>query len=149
MSGGVKNYPLLQAFISETERCYLPAPITPKVTTRDITLLGCDIAADTHVLQFIGLPHFDEQRYANALTFNPERWLQSDSARANAYGGGTHLCLGMGVSRVLLPLTLALIVRDHNLTATRPPQNVILDPDCDCSPTTTHFPVNLSASSTH
>lgn len=145
MSSGVKNFPVLQAFIHETERCYLPAPITPKTTTRDITLLGYDIPANTQVLQFIGLPHFDSNRYDNPMTFAPERWLDTGSQRTNAYGGGSHLCLGMGVSRVLLPLTLALLVRNHTVTPLAAPDNVLLEPDIDCSPTTTHFPVKLSA----
>lgn len=144
MSAGVKNFPLLQAFIAETERCYLAAPITPKVTTKDISLLGYDIAAGTHVLQLMGLPHFDNSRYPNALEFDPARWLKPDSIRANTYGGGTHLCLGMGVSRVLLPLTLALIVRDHELSAATEPLNVPLDPDIGFSPTTTQFPISLA-----
>ena len=147
LSGGVKNYPLLQAFILEAERCYLAAPITPKITTQDITLGGFDIAADTHVLQFIGLPHFDNQRYEDALRFNPDRWLLPNSQRANAYGGGTHLCLGMGVSRVLLPLTLAVMVRNHELTDAAQPKNVLLRPEVSCSPTTTLFPVTLTGRS--
>jgi len=143
MSSGVKNYPLLQAFIQETERCYLPAPVTPKITTRDIILLGYDIPANTHVLQLIGLPHFDNTRFTNALTFDPERWLSAGRERANAYGGGSHLCLGMGVSRVLLPLTLAVFMRNHSFELTTAPENVVLQPDIECSPTTTHFPITL------
>lgn len=143
LSSGIKNYPAMQAFIQETERCYLPAPITPKVTTQAVNVLGYDIPADTHVLQLIGLPHFDEARFTNALTFDPERWLQGGRDRANAYGGGSHLCLGMGVSRVLLPLTLAVFVRNHGFTATTEPANVLLAPNVNCSPTTTHFPISL------
>ncbi len=144
MSSGVKNYPLLQAFIQETERCYLPAPVTPKITTMDTNLLGYDIPKNTHVLQLIGLPHFDNKRFDNALTFDPDRWLSAGRERANAYGGGSHLCLGMGVSRVLLPLTLAVFVQNHSFDVTTAPENVVLQPGTDCSPTTTYFPISLT-----
>lgn len=139
MKTGLKQLPLLQATVAETERCFLPAPVVSKITSCDVDLLGYHIPADTPVLQLIGLAHFDDQQYSAPLEFQPERWLAPDVRRANAYGGGTHLCLGMGVSRVLLPLTLALLVRDHELQFTAPPANVPLTRELNYSPTTTYL----------
>lgn len=145
---GLKPFPRLQATIFETERCFLPAPIVPKTTTRDLDVLGYKVAAGTQVQQMIGMAHFDETRYPDAGAFKPQRWLDGNSVRANAYGGGSHLCLGMGVSRVLLPLTLALLVKSQSLNAGSTldePQSVLVRPDIDYSPMATRMNVTLDA----
>jgi len=149
LRSGLKRFPKLQATVFETERCFLPAPIVPKTTTRDVDVMGYQIAAGTQVQQMIGMSHFDEARYPDPLAFKPERWLHDDTARANAYGGGSHLCLGMGVSRVLLPLTVALLVKDHHLmpeSAVAEPQSLPIRKDIHYSPLATHMEVTLSAS---
>ena len=146
---GLKPFPKLQATIFETERCFLPAPVVPKTTTRDLDVLGYQISAGTQVQQMIGMAHFDEARYPDAQSFKPERWLDGNTVRANAYGGGSHLCLGMGVSRVLLPLTLAALVKDHRLTPEQrsgKPHSLPVRNDIDYSPLATHMDVTLSAS---
>jgi len=145
---GLKPFPKLQATIFETERCYLPAPVVPKTTTRELDVLGYQIPAGTQVQQLIGMAHFDEARYPDAQSFKPERWLDGNTVRANAYGGGSHLCLGMGVSRVLLPLTLATLVKDHRLTPAPKsgrPHSIPVRSDIDYSPLATHMDVTLSA----
>ena len=146
---GLKPFPKLQATIFETERCFLPAPVVPKTTTRDLDVLGYQIPAGTEVQQMIGMAHFDEARYPDAQSFKPQRWLNSNTVRANAYGGGSHLCLGMGVSRVLLPLTLAALVKDHKLTpapGSGRPHSIPVREDIDYSPLATRMDVTLSVS---
>lgn len=139
MRNGLKSLPKLQATVAEAERCFLAAPVISKVTTKAIDVLGLRVPANTPVLQLIGMAHFDPQRYAQPDKFLPQRWLDPNTPRANAYGGGTHLCLGMGVSRVLLPLSLALLVNNHQLQLEQPPANIQLLPEINCSPTTTYL----------
>ena len=139
MRGGLKQFPQLMAVVAETERCFLPAPITPKITAHTIDLAGYEITAGTHVLQLHGMSHFDATRYPDPYSFKPERWLMKSTPRANAYGGGTHLCLGMGVSRVFLPLTLAHLINADHWSAEAPPQITALRPDVSFSPPITRF----------
>ena len=142
---GLKQFPILQATIFETERCFLPAPVVQKTTTRDLDVLGYHVRAGTHVQQMIGLSHFDDQRYPNAREFEPKRWLNNATPRANAYGGGTHLCLGMGVSRVLLPLTAAILTKSYSAKDPKgspqlnEPRSVKIRPDIDFSPRATQM----------
>jgi len=145
---GLKPFPKLQATIFETERCFLPAPVVPKTTTRDLDVLGYQVPAGTQVQQLIGMAHFEEARYPEAQSFKPQRWLERNCARANAYGGGSHLCLGMGVSRVLLPLTLASLVKAHQLVPAEDsgrPQSLPVREDINYSPLATRMVATLSA----
>ena len=144
LKSGLKQFPRLQATIFETERCFLPAPVVPKTTTRDLDVLGYHVPANTQVQQMIGMAHFDEARYPDAQRFKPQRWLDASTARANAYGGGIHLCLGMGVSRALLPLTLAALVKNHSFTQILKPQSLAIRPDIGYSPLATRFNAVLS-----
>ena len=146
---GLKQFPMLQATIFETERCFLPAPVVPKTSTRDLDVLGYHVPAGTHVQQMIGLSHFDDQRYRNAQEFEPKRWLNNATPRANAYGGGTHLCLGMGVSRVLLPLTAAVLSKKYiakdptGSPELHEPRSVKIRPEIDFSPRATQMHLAL------
>gem|GEM_PF-1102673 len=145
MRGGLKNFPVLQAVVAETERCFLPAPVIPKMTSRAIQVLGYDVPVDTHVLQLLGCAHFDPARYADPHRFAPERWLDGGAQRANAYGGGIHLCLGMGVSRVLLPLTLAQFAKNHVIKTSERPFMSAVTPGAEISPLAPRYPATLAA----
>lgn len=141
---GMARFPILKAVISETERCYLPAPVIPKMTAETVDLLGYSIPGGVNVLQFHGLAHFESARYQEAFKFDPERWLSGDAARANAFGGGTHLCLGMGVTRLYVPLMIGLLVPEFDWEVAGPPALVSQAPELPFAPKTTRFPVAFS-----
>jgi len=143
LAKGVGALPVLRAVLLEAERCYVPAPVIPKVASEDMVFLDCRIPRGTPVLHMHALAHFDDARYEDPLAYRPERWLDGDAGKTNAFGGGRHLCLGMGVARLYSPLTLALLCRDRDLVADQPPRYVPLDPAVDCSPVTTRFELRL------
>lgn len=134
--GGMKGLPILSAVIKESERMFLPAPVVPKRTERDVDLLGQRLPAGTLVQHMHGLAHFDPKRYPQPDEFKPERWLGEGAERANAFGGGKHLCLGMGVTRAYLPLATALLAREE-LAFDGPPIFKPLDPRHAARPVTT------------
>jgi cytochrome P450 len=140
---GMKGYPVLKALINETERLYPPAPVVPKRATRDISFLNHIIAKDTVVLHLHTLPHYDPQEYPAPFEFRPERWLTQNPNKTNAFGGGKHLCLGMGVTRAFLPLLTAMLLRDYTLETQGPPHNRTIDANFAQSPVTTAMPVTL------
>lgn len=144
LKSGMSKYPMLKAVISETERCYLPAPVIPKLSARPMTFMGYDIPGHVHILHLHGLAHFEEGRYRNAGALDPSRWLEDSGVeRANAFGGGPHLCLGMGVTRLYVPLLLAHIIRDFDWQLAGPPVYVSQDEDFDGAPLTTACPGKL------
>ncbi|MDA0978191.1 MAG: cytochrome P450, partial [Proteobacteria bacterium] len=142
---GMGVYPVLKAVIQEVERCYLPAPVIPKMTACDQVFLGVHIPGGVNVMQLHGLAHFEADRYEDPYVFNPGRWLSAGSERANAFGGGTHLCLGMGVTRLYVPLCLGMLVDKFDWEVAGPPKLVSQDPALDYAPRTTHFPVTFRA----
>lgn len=140
---GMKNLPVLSAVIKESERMFLPAPVVPKRTERDVAVLGRELPAGTLVQHMHGLAHFDPSRYPEPLRFNPERWLVDGAERPNAFGGGKHLCLGMGVTRAYLPLATALLVQE-GLSFEGPPVFEPLDPAHASRPVTTTLNTQIS-----
>jgi pentalenene oxygenase len=143
MIDGMAKFPMMKAVISEVERYYLPAPVIQKITTTNIDIVGTTIAEGQSVLHIHGLAHYDPTLYPDPFTFNPGRWLDEAPEKPRAFGGGKHLCLGMGVARLLSPLSLGILIRDFQVEPISAPRSVTLAPTIETSPTTTSFPVRV------
>ncbi len=141
----MKQLPVTHAVISEAERCYLPAPVVPKLAARDVEIMGHVIPAGSRILHLHGLAHFEEARYPDPHKFKPERWLDGSAERSNAFGGGVHLCLGMGVTRLYLPLTIAAVINNVTFKLDEPPTLLPIAEGVDVSPVTTRCMGTFSA----
>lgn len=141
---GMGSLPNLKAVISEVERCYLPAPVIPKMSAGPVNFMGYEIPGKVHILHLHGLAHFESERYAAPLQFNPARWLDKKTSRGNAFGGGPHLCLGMGVTRFYVPLILARFITSFDWKFEKPPAFVSQVSGLDYAPLTTSFFSELS-----
>jgi cytochrome P450 len=90
------NRELIGPAIEEGLRWQTPFLMVARQTTRDTELAGVRIPAGQHVFVVVASANHDEQRYDD-----PERF---DIARAAvphlAFGSGTHVCLGMHLTRV-------------------------------------------------
>ncbi|MEM1230566.1 MAG: cytochrome P450 [Pseudomonadota bacterium] len=139
----LRSLSVLPALQRETERLFAPAPIIPKRATRDVELLGQPVDAGALVMHLHTLWQFDPQHFDAPLEFRPERWLADAPIKPNAFGGGKHLCLGMGVTRVLLPLVVAALYRYAEPRALETPVQVPLDPAFTPSPVTTRMVTRL------
>ncbi len=142
MSTGLSRFPIMKAVVSEVERYYLPAPVIQKITYSDVEILGTRIPAGESVLHVHGLAHYDSDLYEDPFSFDPGRWLDGSLEKPHAFGGGKHLCLGMGVARLLAPLSLG-ILQGYDIKPVSAPMSVTLAPQIETSPTTTSFPVSL------
>jgi hypothetical protein len=140
---GMKQLPILKALINETERLYAPAPVIPKRTTQAIEFLGHQIPAGTLILHLHTLSHYNSEVYESPFEFQPQRWLDDTPPKTNAFGGGKHLCLGMGVTRALLPLLAGLLLRKYTMELPAAPHGKPLDPDFGAAPVSTVMPVTL------
>ena len=114
---GLRHYPRLKATIMEVERLQPGALRLARVTAEEIELLGCKIPADTLVFHNQILCHFLEEIYEDPFAFKPQRWLDGEYPKKahGTFGGGTHVCLGMNVTRVHAPVILTNLVKNYEL----------------------------------
>lgn len=123
MSRGMKDFPLMKATLMEAERLFPAAPVLPRVPSEEIEFLGYPLAKGAHCLHLVSLMHFDETIYEDPFTFDPQRWLDNDHPKQahGTFGGGSHVCLGMNVARLQMPLTLGYLLSGFDFEITKKP----------------------------
>jgi cytochrome P450 len=87
---------LLPSAIEEVVRFRSPGQIMFRQTTRDVTLHGQTIPADSFVLVVVGSANRDPLRFAHADRFDVAR----DPNPHVAFGHGIHFCLGAALARL-------------------------------------------------
>ena len=72
----------------------------------------------------LSLMHFDESIYEEPFQFKPQRWLEHNYPRQahGTFGGGSHVCLGMNVARIQMPITLGFLLSKFDFTVIKPPR---------------------------
>ena len=146
LSRGMADYPLLKATIMEAERLFPAAPVLPRVPACDMNFLGHHLKKGTHCLHMLTLMHFNDTIYEDPFRFKPERWLNHNYPKQahGTFGGGTHVCLGMNVARIQMPITLGYLLSKYNFAVTKNPkkENYKFPNEVDSS--TVRMNVNLS-----
>ncbi|KAJ7473127.1 cytochrome P450 [Mycena galericulata] len=103
-----KDLPYVRAIIKEVHRIHSPFWVpTPHYSTADFIYNGMFIPKDTAIVLNCWTIHHNEERYPDAYTFNPDRYLGDDlSASASsklrdpmkrdhwAFGAGRRICPG-------------------------------------------------------
>jgi len=120
---GMADFPLLKATLMEVERLYPAAPVLPRVPQDDLDFQGYQINKGTNCLHMLTLMHYDDSIYEDASAFKPERWLDHEYPKLahGTFGGGSHVCLGMNVARIHMPLTLGYLLSEYDFTIEKPP----------------------------
>ncbi|HZZ19560.1 MAG TPA: cytochrome P450 [Opitutaceae bacterium] len=145
---GVGSFPKLRSFIQETERLHPGLIFMSRRTARDLEFKGFILPKGRTILQVHTLPHFLAENYPEPLRFDPGRWLEGEPPRRThlTFGGGTHICLGMNISRLQTPVVLAELLTGHDVAlGYEPPFTYSLDPGMERR--RAHFPVRISARS--
>jgi cytochrome P450 len=94
-----KALPVLERTLLETLRCYPPAWVGPRRTTRDVELAGTPIPAEVGVHYSSWATHHLPQLYPDPFRFDPDRFLpEADVGRPRGayvpFGGGSRMCIG-------------------------------------------------------
>jgi hypothetical protein len=116
-SRGIGQYPKLRATIMEGERLHPGATFLKRRPLKDLSFFGKTIPAAAKVLQAHTLPHFLAEYYDNPLEYRPRRWLEGEPTTRKAltdFGGGSHICIGMNLTRIHVPIVLAELVRNYD-----------------------------------
>ncbi|CAL1545142.1 unnamed protein product [Lymnaea stagnalis] len=115
----------LEAAIEETLRMYPPLHILTRKTTRDTTLNGVFIPANSGVL----IPAYnigrDPEFFRDPDTFVPERFLDADKHDVNPvtflpFGYGSRQCIGMRLALMQLKLAAVHVLRRLKVVSATP-----------------------------
>ncbi|KAJ6589401.1 cytochrome P450 [Mycena capillaripes] len=116
-----KDLPYVRAIIKEVQRIHSPFWVpTPHFSTADFVYNGMYIPKDTVIILNCWTIHHNEERYPDAYTFNPDRYLGDDlSSSASAklrdpmkrdhwtFGAGRRICPGFAVAERELWLAIS------------------------------------------
>jgi retinoid hydroxylase len=132
----LRTMPFLDAFIKETLRLHPATSFLPRTVTTAFEFEGYTIPAGWQVIIPIGYTHRMPEYFADPERFDPERFLaprEEDKKTPYAwmgFGGGKHMCLGMGIAQIEIKTVLTRLLRQFDLQ---------LIADQDLSPV--HIPV--------
>ena len=114
---GMDRFPKLKATIMEMERIFPAAPLHPRLAAEDLDFEGYDIPKGTRVMHLHTLAHFLDEVYEEPLRFNARRWIENDYPKKahGTFGGSTHICLGMNLARIHMPIVMANLIRYFDL----------------------------------
>ena len=114
----MKEWPKIKATVLEIERLRPPTPINTLVAATDCEYQGIQIPKGSALTHFLSLTHFLPEIYADPEAFRPERFIGDaeypPKAHA-AFGGGAHMCIGMPLARLEVPLILANLLPRYDL----------------------------------
>lgn len=122
--GGMGAFPLLKATLLEIERLFPAAPVLARVVAEPFTFGGYTLPKGTKVLHLQTVPHFLEEIYEDPYRFNPARWIDREYPKKSqsSFGGSTHLCLGINLVRLHMPVVLGNLLRDYELVMDEQPR---------------------------
>lgn len=114
---GMDRFPKMKATIMEMERIFPAAPLMPRLTAEDLEFEGYELPAGTRVLHLHTLTHYLEEIYDEPNRFKPWRWIENDYPKKahGTFGGSTHICLGMNLARIHMPIVLANLLRNFSI----------------------------------
>ncbi|MCZ6673469.1 MAG: cytochrome P450 [Verrucomicrobia bacterium] len=114
---GMDRFPKLKATIMEMERIFPAAPVMPRLCAQDLEFEGYDLPAGTRVLHLHTLTHFLDEIYEESSRFKPSRWIENEYPKKahGTFGGSSHICLGMNLARIHMPIVMANLIRNFDL----------------------------------
>lgn len=117
----LEKLPYLTAVIKESLRVApsVPYPLPRVVPATGATLSGQHIPGATNVGMSLRFVHMSEEIFANPKKFEPDRWLQPDSAALDkwlvAFSKGPRGCIGQNLAMCELYMAFAALFRRFEL----------------------------------
>ena len=121
----LKTLPDLMGVCYETLRLYPAAFGMGRHAAADFEFAGYKIKKGTEVLMFTTATHVDPEYFPDPYRFDIERYREPRNEHRrkfaySPYGRGPHVCLGAAMAELMLPLTLATLMRHYELSLARP-----------------------------
>lgn len=119
LQAGMGAFPKLKATIMEIERLFPAAPVLSRVVEQPFEFEEHRLEKGTRVLHLQTLPQFLDEVFKDPYSFKPQRWLENRYPKKalGTFGGSTHVCLGMNIARVHIPIVLANILKSYELVS--------------------------------
>jgi cytochrome P450 len=122
-SATVTGLPLTTAVLKEAMRLYPSAPILGRLAVEEDDLMGHRVPPGTNVVVAPWTIHRHPEFWQDPLVFDPTRFTGGPRPEPShryawmPFGGGPRACIGQHFSMVEAVLALALILREHRVTA--------------------------------
>jgi len=112
----------LECVIKESMRLFPPVPFHSRQLEEDATIVGVDIPAGTVLAMAIMSIHMDPNHFPNPTTFDPDRFLQNNSANRHPYSfipfaAGPRNCIGQKFAMMELKTAVAHILHQFHVTS--------------------------------
>ena len=119
--------PFLDAFSNEVMRLKPVAPLHVLEPVDDVEILGCLVPKGTPIMMLVRRMATREENFADALRFNPGRWLVPPEERLQAhergafvpFGGGPRLCPGRSLAVLQIRAVLSMLCRNFDVVPVR------------------------------
>ncbi len=121
----------IEACAHETLRLKPVVPTLPHQAVRDTVVAGITVPKGTLVICLLRPAAVDEERFADATAFNPERWL-SDRTAAQAgssskrvampFGAGPRICPGRYLALQEIKMVMAMLVASFDIQGVSTPE---------------------------
>ena len=122
-AASVAGLPLTTAVLKEAMRLYPSAPIMGRLSVEEDDLMGHRVPPGTNVVVVPWTIHRHPDFWQDPLVFDPTRFTGGPRPEPShryawmPFGGGPRACIGQHFSMVEAVLALALILREHRVTA--------------------------------
>ncbi|XP_037104008.1 cytochrome P450 27C1 [Syngnathus acus] len=120
----ITRLPLIRGLVKETLRLFPVLPGNGRITQDDLIVGGYYIPKGTQLALCHYSTSLDEENFADALDFRPDRWIRKDSSdRVDNFGSipfgyGIRSCIGKRIAELEMHLVLTrLIQRFHICTS--------------------------------
>ncbi len=117
---------LLEACIHETMRLKPVGPLNVMQALRDTQVAGVRVPAGTMVWCVMRHDTLREQLFADALRFDPGRWMQADQGTASAtsakrvsmpFGAGPRICPGRYLALLEMKIAMAMLLNSFDVAS--------------------------------
>jgi cytochrome P450 len=138
IAGLLESLSCLNAICNETLRLYPTVPSTARIAIRDTTVAGTPIRKGTLLLLEPWVINRSPELWGpDAATFNPDRWIDPDTGRANYMGSadtnysfltflhGPRSCIGEKFARAELRALVATVCGSFEMSMADPNEKVI------------------------
>ncbi|KAL6112905.1 cyp27c1 [Pungitius sinensis] len=117
----VTRLPLIRGLVKETLRLFPVLPGNGRITQDDLVVGGYFIPKGTQLALCHYSTSFEEENFANALDFRPDRWIRKDSTdRVDNFGSipfgyGIRSCIGKRVAELEMHLALTRLIQKFHI----------------------------------